>query len=530
MTSGIFFIFSLLLFLLAQKTNEIIGFETRFYLFAQEALRHGLNYFPTIYGELYPDYPIGGTALIFLSAKYFGVLNKWTALLPSAIFAAGTVSLTYLIGALRQEVWGKAAAGFLLLTYLFMQSARYISLDVYPMFACALAFFCALSAFEKQAKFPWICAVFCLMLGFSFRGSLGWCLPLAAFISICIAYSRWRELFHLIWVSLFILVLMNGLLSWMAFHAGGKPFLHAVWEMQIFSRLKDAKSVPFYFYCLDTWFNQALAFPISMLVVVGLLFGKRTQPLPADKRFLWSFVLFIGLVLLGMSIPSDKKSRYILAIAPIAALLSGYLWVAPREVPYWRRVRRATQLILLLTPLIFLTLTVIEKKWLLLSVASITYYWIVGSLLLAQLLGAWVALQEFRHFQKPRLLVLYLAVLATWCVWIGVYAKVLQKTEATRGFVKAVEVQRKTERAELVFLEKDKDGFAIKYVIDAQEEIHPIFLKSLDSKMPSKRMFLVIAKPARSGLKNEVSSSWRVVCEGKVGHQAVLVLESEAIK
>lgn len=526
MTRIFIFIFSLFLFLLAQKADEIIGFETRFYLFAQEALRHGLNYFPTIYGELYPDYPIGGTALIVLSAKYFGVLNKWTALLPSAIFSAATVSLVYCIGALRNEVWGKAAAGFLLLTYLFMQSARYISLDVYPMFACVLAFFFVLSAFEKKQKFPWFLAVFCLVFGFTFRGTLGWCLPLAALVSVCVAYSKWNELIRLILISLIVLVLLNILLSWMAFHAGGKAFLHTVFDMQIFSRLKDAKSVPFYFYFFDIWFNQALAFPIAAMVIFGLCLRKKIQQ--SDKKFLFSFILFIGLVLFGMSIPADKKSRYILAISPIAALLAGYLWMAPREEVYWRMARRITQVILMFMPLLCAVVIVIEKKWVLLSVASVTYYWVIGSLIAFQLLGAWVALLEFRHFYKPRLFVLYLAVLATWGVWISVYAKVLQKTEATLGFVRAVERMRKLESAQLVFLDKDKDGFAIKYVIDTNEEVHPVFVQnaaSLKSQSAIKKVFLVADHQSGIDLKQANSKYWRVVFEGKVGHQSVMVLQ-----
>src|SRR5437899_1651272 len=107
------FLGGLFLFTMGLHHQEIIGFESRFYLFALEMWRHGFTGFPTTYQEPYPDYPVSSTALIYLSAKLFGTLNKWVAVFPSAVASASTLSATYLIGALQERRWGFYSVGFL---------------------------------------------------------------------------------------------------------------------------------------------------------------------------------------------------------------------------------------------------------------------------------------------------------------------------------------------------------------------------------------------------------------------------------
>src|ERR1700733_6241239 len=71
---GLFFC-SLVLFIWGLRQQEIIGFDSRFYLFAQEMLRNGMSWFPTTYHQPYPDYTGASTWLICVSANLFGGLN-----------------------------------------------------------------------------------------------------------------------------------------------------------------------------------------------------------------------------------------------------------------------------------------------------------------------------------------------------------------------------------------------------------------------------------------------------------------------
>ena len=137
----VLFCISMFAFLLGLNNQEIIGFESRFYLFALEMWRHGFSWFPTAYLKPYPDYPVTATLLIYSAAKLLGALSKFAAVLPSAIAAAITVSVTYLIGSLHSKRLGLSAVCFLFLTIMFLKTARSIALDMYPTLATVCCFY-----------------------------------------------------------------------------------------------------------------------------------------------------------------------------------------------------------------------------------------------------------------------------------------------------------------------------------------------------------------------------------------------------
>jgi len=73
---------ALLLFCAQAKGWAIIGFDSRFVLFAQKMLRHGPSLFPSTYGEPYPDYPGTSTLLIYLLSLPFGQVDSLAAWPP----------------------------------------------------------------------------------------------------------------------------------------------------------------------------------------------------------------------------------------------------------------------------------------------------------------------------------------------------------------------------------------------------------------------------------------------------------------
>ena len=148
------FCVSLFLFTWGVSSQEVIGFESRFYMFALEMWRHGISWFPTTYGDLYPDYLGTSTWLICISAMFVGGMNKLAAVLPTAIAAAITVVLTYMIGALRFKRFGYYAVLFLLMTVMFVKSGRTISLDVYSALITTACFYIVYSAdiLDKQER------------------------------------------------------------------------------------------------------------------------------------------------------------------------------------------------------------------------------------------------------------------------------------------------------------------------------------------------------------------------------------------
>ena len=86
---------ALLLFCAGVYQQPIIGFDSRFVLFAKEMLRHGPGFFPTTYGQPYADYSSASTLLIWLFSLPSGQVSSLSAWLPTAIASALIVSLIY---------------------------------------------------------------------------------------------------------------------------------------------------------------------------------------------------------------------------------------------------------------------------------------------------------------------------------------------------------------------------------------------------------------------------------------------------
>ena len=96
---------ALLLFSAGVYQQAVIGFDSRFVLFAEEMLRHGPSFFPTTYGQPYADYSALTTLFIWLLSLPFGQVNSLAAWLPSAIAGAVIVTLMYRLLAPYSQRW-----------------------------------------------------------------------------------------------------------------------------------------------------------------------------------------------------------------------------------------------------------------------------------------------------------------------------------------------------------------------------------------------------------------------------------------
>lgn len=352
LTTPIIFLVSLFLFTYGINHQEVISFDSRFYLFALEMWQNGPTWFPITYHQPYPDYTSASTFLIYLSACLLGGMSKLAAVLPTAIAAALTMVMTYKIAALHDKRWGFAALCFMLLTFTFFKAARGIALDLYPTVITASCFYLVYSAdkLSKPARRNWIYPL--IFLSFVFRGPIGLVMPVGV---VCVYYllqKKYQTFFKVGFISLFILVLCSISLLMLAYHVGGSDFMRDVLRMQVVGRMGENK-LPFYFYFTNGMANYALAFPVAVMVLLGLWFSqdKKWMPAFAGMTVLAGWMLVI---LIGMSIPGEKKTRYILPFVPAIALIASY--------PFLEYVSVKNMKLLALTVIVFvLTMfTVVE--------------------------------------------------------------------------------------------------------------------------------------------------------------------------
>jgi 4-amino-4-deoxy-L-arabinose transferase-like glycosyltransferase len=512
--AGIFAL-GLFLFTVGLKQQEIIGFESRFYLFALEMWRHGVGWFPTTYGVYYPDYPVTATLIIYACAKVFGGLNKFVAVFPSALAAAVTLAVTYLIGALHSRRLGWCAVFFMLMTNTFVMEARTISPDQYVGMVTALSFYFIYTAqLLQKNKRLWI-VPFLFIAGFAIRGPIGLIVPAG---TVCIFYlcdKNFKQFFVMGVMAFLVLCFCSAVLFGVAFHVGGMSFVQDVLRMQVSGRLQDA-SLPWYFYFTESLGAYAISYPAAILVALGLLQKSDSNA----RRFNFKLVGWAVVILVGLSIPAGKKIRYILAFTPALALLCASLFSDVQTQKYLVRLRWCLVQFFYFLPMIcFIVLCVAnykaQQKGLSLEFPFYKLLWIFFVLSLANY-----------FLRKNDLLIVGIAALTFMLSYIMVVEPVNLKLNQTRNFVRKIEDLRHQQHAALVFYQENPDGLPIKYIVNMPQEEKPVFISTPQSLEQFSTPALYITDPDYFvKLPAATSALFKIIYSGHVGHDMVLVFQ-----
>jgi len=315
---------ALLLFIAGNWHQAIIGFDSRFVVFAQEMLRHGPSFFPTTYGQPYADYLATSTLMTWLLSLPLGQVNSFTAWLPTSIASALIVMLVYRLTAPYSQRWGLLSVALLLLSSTFISETRAVSLDQ-MLAAVALTVFYlgyAHDHFGAAKRLHWLYLL--LIVGFAIRGPIGLVIPTGVLCSYFLINRQWRQLFSFGLLALALLGACVGLLLLLAKLSGGEAFMQDVIRMQFLGRMDGSEgSSGALYYFSSSLGNYALAYPLALLVLLAIALGGRRAPDPALQLVLYCAAAGL-LVMLGLSVPQAKKARYVLPMLPMAAIIAAY--------------------------------------------------------------------------------------------------------------------------------------------------------------------------------------------------------------
>ncbi len=511
----VIFILGIVFFTLGLSQQEVTGFDARFYLFALEMWHHGFSWFPTTYQQPYPDYPVTSTLFIYLAAKLFGGLDKFTAVFPSAAAAAGTLAVTYSIGALHARRWGWCAAGFLLFTVAFLMSARTISLDMYVTLMTVVSFYIVYRAQWLQKKLPWEWLTFFLVLSFAIRGPIGLIVPTAV---VCVFYLLEGALKSLLLVGMLalgLLLLCCGILFGIAYHAGGTELMHAVLRMEVLGRMQEMRTPPFYFYFQESVGAYAVSYPLAILVLLGVSNKLLQRGLPRDMKLLQILAAWALIIMLGLSIPADKKVRYILPAAPAMALICGYLYMAVSHMRYLTWLRQIFNFICFVFPLLGLALLALLHA----KQVPLAYWPLTGMFIVMQAVIFTVRGLSQRH----EMIIFFIAAITFVLTYIFVVEEINLNTNRTRDFVQRIEMIRAKNHAQLVFYREGKDGLVIKYLADVPQELQPVFVSDKKALNQLKKPLIIITREENAAEFPQIT--FRLIEKNKIGHDQVVVLE-----
>ena len=462
---------ALVLFILGNWHQAIIGFDSRFVVFAQEMLRHGPSFFPTTYGQPYADYLATSTLLTWVLSLPFGQVTSFTAWLPTSIASALIVTLVYRLTAPYSTRWGLLSIAMLLLSSTFISETRAVSLDQ-MLAAVALTVFYlgyAHDHFGAAKRLHWLFLL--LILGFAIRGPIGLVIPTGVLCSYYALNRQWRQLFTFGLIALALLAACVGLLLLLAKLSGGEEFMQDVIRMQFLGRMDGTEgSGGVLYYFTSSMGNYALAYPLALLALLAVAAGGRRAPDPALQLVLYCAAAGL-LVMLGLSVPQAKKARYILPMLPMAAIIAAY----PFQVTQGRLFAWLRGLMLgvwtLLPALLVIGLVVARRRYpeQLSSLGLI--FTVLGVLQVLALLAV----------VKPRwrpLAPAFAAVLALWSTYIVVVEPLERSLYDTRTFSLAVKAQIMQQPAPVVLHGLGKDAKAIKFMVNFDCDKVPLFTQS----------------------------------------------------
>jgi 4-amino-4-deoxy-L-arabinose transferase-like glycosyltransferase len=502
---------------------EFINFDARFALFAQEMLRNGPSFFPTTYHAPYPDYPAASTFLIYLVSLPFGRVTPFTAVLPTAVASALVLVVTYWIGAIRSRQRGLAAVLFALFTVEFLAMSRSIALDQYTSLATALSFYLAYSSdcLERSRRL-WLLPL-AWASGFAFRGPVGLLIPAAV---TCVYYlwnARFKKMLLAGTLAGGMLVLGLGGLLLAARAQGGTPFMRQVLVAQMTGRFGE-RGPGFAYYWYGSLASCAVTYPLAILVVVSRfrdVVSKRTK----EDRFLGVLILWVVVVLLAMSIPIAKKTRYVMPVIPALSLIASSLMVEASLEGLLLRTKRVFLRICAYLPLIcavgvggvLLFACLRQPEWRMCSLVTV-------GLLIAPLTAAWKLDRGWRYIPDRDMYLLAVGVATFGIVHIGVVGPITYSLEKTGPFIRQVEALQEKAPGTISFFQVGPDAEDVKFMANLAKPLEPQFVSSIETLGDTPGTHYVIAKEAvfRS-LPVDEDRPVRLLARGRIGHRDFVV-------
>jgi hypothetical protein len=524
--TALIFLSSILLFTTAQFNHEFVQFESRFGLFAQEMWRNGVSFFPTTYNRLYPDYPATQTVLTYLLSLIVGKITIITAILPTVVTSAATLALTYAIGSLRSRLWGFYSVLLLLFTYNFFGPARSITLDQFTTTATVACFYIIYSAqfFDKKQRI-WLLPVF-WFFGFVMRGPIGLIVPASVTAGYYLIERHWRQFFKISVSSILLLIFCSiGLLA-AAWSQGGISFVHDVIRMEAIGRVINTEKHEHFSYLFIALKSYWVSFPLALLVFCCTFRQFFNINPTEDIKLLCHLFLWILIVMVGLSLTSTGKDRYILPMAPAAALAAAYIFAADNPGNFLLRLRRLLIQLSIALPFIGLSALIACKIFSHFKQLNLNIDYIFIGLLLTTICTFTLMLRRKNLTQQMEQLGLASCATATFIIlYVGIIQPVDIQFNSAATFVNEFEKFYQPNQ-DIVFYNIGPDQEDIKFMVAINKPIQPKFIDTPQSLINYKPSALFIIKDKDfASLTPQTLNLLKVIFRQKLGHQRCVVFE-----
>ncbi len=340
----LFFLTPLALYAGLAPLRDLYGIEARNALFAREMLQNGISFVPHLMGRPYPDYPPLYFILEYLFSLPAGRVSTLSAVLPSALSAAGTV---YLLWRWVAGTYGYLAAMACMVLATcpgFYLKANHATVDMLLTFETALAFYLLNHLWkdreDMRGRFGVLAGTATTLLAALFtKGPVGILIPLGGFGFYLLSERRWRQLLQFSLFAAMCTGLLAGIYFTLIYLQAGWPLVSKVIESQITARIGTEPNRPIYYYAVYL-FTSFLPWWLLMAILPRLIdrgpmawtgaTSCASTPLkhllsPADSTACRKTVrvcaagTFVTLSIFLMA--SSRHGRYLLPAFPLIAVL-----------------------------------------------------------------------------------------------------------------------------------------------------------------------------------------------------------------
>ena len=287
---------------------------------------------PSLYGWTIASKPPFFHWLAATTAYAAGTTNEITVRLPSLVLAGATVALVGVTGgAILGPRAATLAAVMLATTFEWTNAAQTARVDatLAALMTCALLIFYRGFVAEQVSRRAMLGAYVCLACAALTKGPVGFVLP-ALVLAVALVVTRQWKLIRPLRPILGAVVIATIVGAWYlaAWWIGGDPFFEKhVLKENVFRFLGSGEHAsghdhppPYYLMALTVGF-----LPWSPVLVGALIASFRRGVDRRDSR-LGFLLAWFGTVFIFYSLASSKRSVYLLALYPAAALLCGW-WI-----------------------------------------------------------------------------------------------------------------------------------------------------------------------------------------------------------
>ena len=433
-----------------------------------------------------------------LTSHAAGATTELTVRLPSVVLATAAVLVVYLVGSSMLGYGAGFAAALVLATnFEWLRAATTARVDAALTAFMTFGLLILYRGFvrDRLEAREAAAAYFCLACAALVKGPVGVVLP---GLIVLVAAACYRNLGVLRRMQPFlgaaIVIVCVGAWYLAAAYVGGDAFVRKqilkenVFRYVAASTMKSGHEHPFYYYL------PALAaglLPWTPVVIAALVAAARHRDARRDPRvgflLVWAAVVFVF-----YSLASAKRSVYLLALYPAAALLTGWWWErlsAAPVAPAWLRGRAAQAVavaagVVVIAPLLVVLLEAIgiepftlvgpllhpkDRANLPLVQGIIDAQLIVILFVLAFMLGTVVALHRAIAGGRPAGILVATALFAItlWSLVFSVFQPPLARARTLKPFL--AEVERRSAGAPVRFHTGTFDFGAAFYAPDPGE-------------------------------------------------------------